>query len=129
MKSRILGLLAFGLLVSSASQAQTAATPVPAETSALAAPAADADTSVPAKGAETQAAVKRPKAPPGYKLGKRYEDGTYVYCREFSRVGTRFKEKLCLTPEEYEDVERRNQKMRESMQQPIICANQLCRSD
>jgi hypothetical protein len=91
-------------------------TPQPAAAPAVVAPPEQAAAATPVQGAETQSAAKRPKAPPGYTLGKRWEDGTYLFCREFSRVGTRFKEKICLTQEEYDEVERRSQLMRESMQ-------------
>jgi len=122
MRSKIPALLAMTLLAAGAPCAQTTDAPRPAATPASAAePGAKLAEAAPAKEAETRAAAKPPKAPPGFKVAKR-PDGEYVYCQEFSRLGTRFKEKICLTQEQFEDFERRNQNMRQAMQQPVVCA-------
>jgi len=113
------------LLAASAVQAQTTAPPQPAATPAAAEPTAKPSDAASEQGAKTDAAAKPPKAPPGFKLSKR-AGGMYVYCQEFSRVGTRFTEKVCFTPEQYEEFERRNQSMRESMQKPVACATANC---
>ena len=110
MKSKVLVLLSMALLTGSALQAQTTDVPLPAAT-----PTSSASE------ASTQVAAKPPRAPPGFKLAKR-ADGETMYCQQFSRVGTRFTEKVCFTQEQYEEFERRNQKMRESMQRPISCS-------
>jgi glucose/arabinose dehydrogenase len=134
MKSTILGLLVMTLLVASATRAQTAdAPPSPATPTTdappiqptTAEPTAKPTEAAPEQGTQAQAAAKAPKAPPGFKLSKR-AGGMYVYCQEFSRVGTRFTEKVCFTPEQYEEFERRNQSMRESMQKPVACATANC---
>ena len=118
------------LLAASAAQAQTTEAPQSSATPTTAAPAIQPTTAertakpseaAPEQGTQAQATAEPPKAPPGFKLAKR-KDGVYVYCQEFSRVGTRFTEKICFTQEQYDEFERRNQSMRESMQKPISCA-------
>jgi hypothetical protein len=122
------------LLAASAPRAQTTDAPQPVATPAAAAPATQPATTEPTAkpsdaGSEqvekAQAADKPPKAPPGFKLSKR-KDGVYLYCQEFSRVGTRFTEKVCFTQEQYGEFERRNQGMRDSMQKPVACAGASC---
>jgi len=84
----------------------------PAPTSAaLAAPATDA---------VAIAAATRAAAPPGYKRVER--DGATLLCTTVASLGTRFKKDVCMTQDEYDEVVRRGESMRQDLRQSTkIC--------
>jgi hypothetical protein len=89
----------------------------PAPTAApLAAPANDAVAI-----AATDAAVStRAAAPPGYKRVER--DGATLLCTTVASLGTRFKKDVCMTQDEYDEVVRRGESVRQDLRQSTkIC--------
>jgi hypothetical protein len=88
----------------------------PAPTAApLAAPANDAVAI-----AATGAAATRAAAPPGYKRVER--NGTTLLCTTVASLGTRFKKDVCMTQDEYDEVVRRGESVRQDLRQSTkIC--------
>ena len=113
-------ILSVAALTACASQPEHAGSPPIAATpvAATVAPAASAAT------ADTNATAAKRKAPAGYELKEK--DGQTVYCQDVTRVGTRFTTEVCMTEAQYEEIERRSQSMRESMQKPVACAGASC---
>lgn len=56
---------------------------------------------------------RRSGVPAGYKSVER--DGTTLYCTKVATLGTKFKKELCMTPDEYDEMQRRNEGMRQDL--------------
>ena len=67
---------------------------------------ATADTLEPSTALATKASV-----PPGYKSVER--DGTTFICTKVASLGTKFKREFCMTQPEYDEMQRRNEGMRQ----------------
>ena len=65
--------------------------------------------------------AKKSTAPAGYKTVER--NGTTLYCAKVSTLGTKFKQEICMTPDEYEEVQRRGENVRQDLRQGTkMCA-------
>ena len=53
--------------------------------------------------------------PPGYKVVER--NGTTLFCTRVALLGTKFKQEICMTRDEYAEVQRRGEKMRQDLRQ------------
>jgi len=81
---------------------------------AAAAPAAKPDST-------TAAAPNKVSAPAGYKAVER--NGTTLYCAKVSTLGTKFKQEICMTQDEYDEVQRRGENVRQDLRQTTkMCA-------
>jgi len=66
-------------------------------------------------------AAKKPSAPPGYKAVER--NGTTLYCAKVASLGTKFKQEVCMTQDEYDEVQRRGESVRQDLRNSTkICA-------
>ncbi len=63
---------------------------------------------------------KRPGAPPGYKQFQR--NGVTLYCTKVAYLGTKFKQEVCMTQDEYDEVQRRGESVRQDLRQ----ATKMC---
>ena len=62
----------------------------------------------------------KPSAPAGYKAVER--NGTTLYCTKVANLGTKFKQEVCMTQEEYDEVQRRGENMRQDLRKSVgIC--------
>jgi len=61
----------------------------------------------------TTAVVAKASVPPGYKSVER--DGTTILCTKVASLGTKFKRELCMTQTEYDEMQRRNEGMRQNL--------------
>jgi hypothetical protein len=61
----------------------------------------------------TAAAATKSSAPAGYKAVER--DGTMFYCAKLATLGSKFKREVCMTGDEYVDLQRRNEGMRQDL--------------
>ncbi len=113
---RLITLFVASILMSAcATSPQTAAPPAPAAVPA-AAPAASA-----APAAQPGVAVALPsipaaddfKPPPGYRTLKRGDQT--IYCKSFKPIGSSVPQTSCLTKEQVQEAERRNQQDRDDM--------------
>jgi hypothetical protein len=60
-------------------------------------------------------------APPGYKAVER--NGTWLYCTRVASLGTKFKQEVCMTQEQYAEVQRRGENARQELRKSTrICA-------
>ena len=68
----------------------------------------------------TTAVVAKASVPPGYKSVER--DGTTILCTKVASLGTKFKRELCMTQTEYDEMQRRNEGMRQNLRKTTgIC--------
>ena len=68
----------------------------------------------------TTAAVAKASVPPGYKSVER--DGTTFLCTKVASLGTKFKREFCMTQAEYDEMQRRNEGMRQNLRKTTgIC--------
>ena len=68
----------------------------------------------------TTAAVAKASVPPGYKSVER--DGTTFLCTKVASLGTKFKREFCMTQPEYDEMQRRNEGMRQNLRKTTgIC--------
>jgi hypothetical protein len=59
--------------------------------------------------------------PPGYKAVER--NGTTLYCTRVASLGTKFKPEVCMTQDEYDEVQRRGENARQELRKSTtICA-------
>jgi hypothetical protein len=69
--------------------------------------------------AEPAAAVAstphKPSVPPGYKAVER--NGTTLYCTRVASLGTKFKQEVCMTQDEYDELQRRGESVRQDLRQ------------
>ena len=93
---------AFAFLVGCASQPNSPSEPVMAP---VAAEPAAAVASTP----------HNPSVPPGYKAVER--NGTTLYCTRVASLGTKFKQEVCMTQDEYDEVQRRGESVRQDLRQ------------
>ena len=61
----------------------------------------------------TAAAASKANVPPGYKSVER--NGTTFLCTKVATLGTKFKQEFCLTQDEYDEMQRRNEGMRQDL--------------
>lgn len=67
------------------------------------------------------AVVTKASVPPGYKSVER--DGTTFFCTKVASLGTKFKREFCMTQPEYDEMQRRNEGMRQDLRKSIgICS-------
>ena len=66
-------------------------------------------------------AGKKASVPPGYKSVER--NGTTFLCTKVATLGTKFKQELCMTRDEYDEMQRRNEGMRQDLRKSSgICS-------
>ncbi len=65
--------------------------------------------------ATTASTARKASAPPGYKAVER--DGTMLYCTKVATVGTKLKQEICMTQDEYDEVQRRGENVRQDLRQ------------
>ena len=107
---------------------QPTSAPAPAAVSIPAAEAArmavlnpDAASAMPGTLEPPAAGVSKASVPPGYKSVER--DGTTFLCTKVATLGTKFKRELCMTQSEYDEMERRNEGMRQDLRKSVgICS-------
>jgi hypothetical protein len=64
--------------------------------------------------------VKR-SAPNGYRAAT--HDGTLVYCKSTTTLGSRLKKEVCMTPEQYKELEQTGERNRQELRKSIgICS-------
>ena len=69
----------------------------------------------------TTAVVAKASVPPGYKSVER--DGTTFLCTKVASLGTKFKREFCMTRLEYDEMQRRNEGMRQDLRKSVgICS-------
>lgn len=69
----------------------------------------------------TTAVVAKASVPPGYKSVER--DGTTFLCTKVASLGTKFKREFCMTQAEYDEMQRRNEGMRQDLRKSVgICS-------
>jgi len=104
--------------------AAAAAAPVAEPAAAPPSPAAAANAvAAPAAAAAAAAPVEEEYKPPsGYK--KKIRDGTQVYCRKETQVGTRFLTEYCFTQNDLERID----KIKRSIQQDHSTRTKMCTS-
>jgi len=61
----------------------------------------------------TAAATSKASVPPGYKSVER--DGATFLCTKVATLGTKFKQEFCFTRDEYDEMQRRNEGMRQDL--------------
>ena len=67
------------------------------------------------------AAPGKASVPPGYKAVER--NGTTLYCTRVASLGTKFKPEVCMTQDEYDEVQRRGENARQELRKSTtICA-------
>jgi hypothetical protein len=67
------------------------------------------------------AVVTKASVPPGYKSVER--DGTTFFCTKVASLGTKFKREFCMTQLEYDEMQRRNEGMRQDLRKSVgICS-------
>jgi hypothetical protein len=67
------------------------------------------------------AVVTKVSVPPGYKSVER--DGTIFLCTKVASLGTKFKREFCMTQSEYDEMQRRNEGMRQDLRKSVgICS-------
>lgn len=59
--------------------------------------------------------ARKPSAPPGYKAVER--NGTTLYCTKVATLGTKLKQEICMTQDEYDEVQRRGENVRQDLRQ------------
>ena len=59
--------------------------------------------------------AQKPSVPPGYKAVER--NGTTLYCTRVANLGTKFKQEVCMTQDEYDEVQRRGENVRQDLRQ------------
>lgn len=65
--------------------------------------------------------VTKASVPPGYKSVER--DGTTFLCTKVASLGTKFKREFCTTQPEYDEMQRRNEGMRQDLRKSVgICS-------
>ena len=69
----------------------------------------------------TAAAASKSSVPPGYKSVER--DGTTFLCTKVATLGTKFKQELCMTRDEYAELQRRNEGMRQDLRKTTSMCN------
>ena len=109
-------------LASLAGCSSTPSDPVP-EQPAAAAAAAPAPAAAPAVPAAPAAAAEEGeyRPPAGYKA--RVENGSKVYCRKTTVLGSRFAKDVCMTEAQLRDFERSNEGIRQNKDQTSrVCA-------
>jgi hypothetical protein len=95
----------------------TACASSPAPTSPVATSPAPAALNAAAPVAEKATNVIRP---PGYRLVER--NGTTLFCTRVTTIGTKFKQEICMTRDEYEELQRRGENVRQDLRQ----ATKMC---
>ncbi len=65
--------------------------------------------------ATTASVARKASAPPGYKAVER--NGTTLYCAKVATLGTKFKQEICMTQDEYDEVQRRGENVRQDLRQ------------
>jgi predicted ABC-class ATPase len=71
--------------------------------------------------ATTAAATKKVSTPAGYKAVER--SGTTFYCAKVATLGTKFKQEICMTQDEHDEVQRRGENVRQDLRQTTkMCA-------
>jgi hypothetical protein len=71
--------------------------------------------------ATTAGTARKATAPAGYKAVER--DGTTLFCAKVSTLGTNFKQEICMTQDEYDEVQRRGENVRQDLRQGTkMCA-------
>jgi hypothetical protein len=69
----------------------------------------------------TAAAQKKASVPAGYKAVERH--GTTLYCTRVASLGTKFKQEVCMTQDEYAEVQRRGENARQDLRKSTtMCA-------
>ena len=67
------------------------------------------------------AVVTKASVPPGYKSVER--EGTTLLCTKVASLGTKFKREICMTQSEYDEMQRRNEGMRQDLRKSTgICS-------
>ena len=101
--------------------APTAVSIPAAEAARLAVLNPDAASAMPGTTEPPAEKVPRASVPPGYKSVER--DGTTFLCTKVATLGTKFKRELCMTQSEYDEMERRNEGMRQDLRKSVgICS-------
>lgn len=95
----------------------TACASKPAPTSPSAAPPAPAALAAPAPASPD---VRKVARPPGYKVVER--NGTTYFCTRVATLGTSLKRDICMTEDEYAEVQRRGENVRQDLRQ----ATKMC---
>lgn len=88
-----------------------ASSPAPTAPAAPAIAAVTAPAATPATPARKNVASK----PPGYKVVER--NGTTLFCTQVASLGTKFKQEICMTQDEYDEVQRRGESVRQDLRQ------------
>jgi len=65
--------------------------------------------------AMTASTARKPSTPAGYKAVER--NGTTLYCTKVATLGTKFKQEICMTQDEYDEVQRRGENVRQDLRQ------------
>lgn len=127
---RTISLLAVNLILaacaSQPSSGPPAATTAPAPATALAASSPTASVAEPGAAKVAAATPGEPvKAPPGYKLARR--NGELLYCQTTRQVGSNLPKQICVTPQAYDDMERRMEQDRETIRRNgALCGTGGC---
>ena len=113
---RTISLLAVNLILA-ACASQPSSVPPAATTAPAPAPEVSAPTASVAEPGVAKVAAATPgepaKAPPGYKLARR--NGELLYCQTTRQVGSNLPKQICVTPQAYDDMERRMEQDRETI--------------
>jgi len=71
--------------------------------------------------ATTAATPGKASVPSGYKAVER--NGATLYCTRVASLGTKFKQEVCMTQDEYDEVQRRGESARQDLRKSTaICA-------
>jgi hypothetical protein len=99
----------------------TACASTPAPTSPVAASPASAAPSAKAAAAPVAPDTAKVTRPPGYKVVER--NGTTLFCTFVATLGTNLKQEICMTQDEYAEVQRRGESVRQDLRQATkMCA-------
>lgn len=84
-------------------------------------PSAPVTAPVAAPVATTAVVSQKSSVPAGYKAVER--NGTTLYCAKVASLGTKFKQEVCMTQDQYDEVQRRGENARQDLRKTTkMCA-------